>query len=125
VFAGTALAGLFVGLLIGAVVGSTYAVARRGWADLRAAKEIVTQAENDARAATRNAVGWIGIGVLLVVVAVACVAGTGRHDGADPGDCAPVPATALAAGRSVGPAPGLPAGGPVTGARGPSASCRR
>jgi hypothetical protein len=94
VLAATALAGLFLGVLIGAPAGFTYAVARRGWVDRDRAKEQVRQYQKDARVASRNAVGLIGVGVVVLVVAVACVVGTGNRDGAAPGACASAPGSA-------------------------------
>lgn len=92
------MVGLFLGLLIGAPVGFTYAVARRGWSDRTTAREAAKQMERDARDATRAAVGWIGIAVVVVVIAFACLFGAAGRDRAAPAACAP-PSRPPAAGR--------------------------
>jgi hypothetical protein len=73
------MGGLSLGLLIGAPVGFTYAVARRGWADRGKARTMAKQYERDARAATRTTMAWIGVGVALVVVVFACMVGAVNH----------------------------------------------
>jgi hypothetical protein len=126
VSAATATVGLILGLLIGAPVGFTYAVARRSRSDRDKAREQVKQYERDAQGAARTSTAWIGIGVVVVVVTFACLFGAAGRNRAGP------PACAAASRRPATAAPGSPGAaspGPVAGrlaaAKVSATACRR
>ncbi len=64
------VAGVLVGLVVGFPAGVLFAVARRGWTDVGAAKRAVPTARRTARARTREA---LVLGFLLAVVGAVAV----------------------------------------------------
>lgn len=78
-------------------MGFSYAVARRSRSDRDKARELVKQYERDARGAARTSTGWIGIGVVVVVIAFACLFGAAGRDRARPAACAPASRQPVAA----------------------------
>jgi hypothetical protein len=113
VSAATATVGLILGLLIGAPVGFTYAVARRSRSDRDKAREQVKQYERDARGAARTSTAWIGIGVVVVVVTFACLFGAAGRNRAGPSACAAASRRPAAAASG---SPGAASPGPDAGA---------
>ncbi|MGW0503636.1 hypothetical protein [Micromonospora sp. NPDC003241] len=68
---------LLVGLIIGSGVGSSYARARRGWNDYRAAKKTVPGARRAAWLLIKVVTTKVGVIALLLVGAVAYAAAGG------------------------------------------------
>jgi len=64
------LAGVLIGLVVGFPAGVLYAVARRGWTDVGAAKKAVPTARKTAFKRTREA---LFLGLLLFIVGAVAI----------------------------------------------------
>jgi hypothetical protein len=64
------VAGVLIGLVIGFPAGLLFAVARRGWTDVGAAKRAIPTARRNARARTREA---LLLGLLLFIVGAVAI----------------------------------------------------
>jgi hypothetical protein len=103
-----AAAALFVGLLLGAAVGSTYSVARRSWSDHKKAKQVVKDMKQSAWGSTGAAVAWVMVGVAFAVIAFVWMLGVAAGDTTQPRACtsaapvsgSPAPAHRTAVGSS-------------------------
>jgi hypothetical protein len=75
---------LAIGVLIGGVMGTAYARARRGWTDYQTTKKAVPGFRRTAWLLIRLAATKIGVVALLLIGAVAYAAVGPDHDRIDP-----------------------------------------